>query len=82
MRRTPIPRGIRYDPSPMTARDLIRLAGLHGIQTSYRDGLGNRRRAPAATLEGVLQALDVDTGDPAASLREATAGRGPRGARA
>ena len=48
---------------------LRRLARLHGVQGSYRDGRGRRRRASEVSLVRVLQAL----GEPLASRGDAVA---------
>jgi 4-alpha-glucanotransferase len=53
----------------MTARDLLRLARLHGIAAAYSDGLGTRRQASAEVLEGLLDGLGVDTSNPADAWR-------------
>ena len=51
----------------MAARPTLnRLARLHGIQASYTDGCGVRRRASAASLQALLRAL----GAPLASVRQ------------
>lgn len=53
--------------------DLLTLARLHGVQTSYHDALGNYVEATPESLLGVLRALQapVDSfGDVAGALRE------------
>ncbi|MGH9089255.1 MAG: 4-alpha-glucanotransferase, partial [Acidimicrobiales bacterium] len=56
--------------SPTADDDLIELARLHGVQTSYVDVDGERRVAGLETLAAVLGSLGVGTGDLAGSLRE------------
>ena len=46
---------------------LSRLARLHGVQRSYTDATGHRRRATESALVSVLQAL----GEPLATPRDA-----------
>jgi 4-alpha-glucanotransferase len=58
----------------MTASPLLRLAGLVGIATEYRDAFGNHRQVSAETLRALLGAMGFRCGsdaDAAASLEEA-----------
>ena len=61
----------------MSGRDPIRRLGdLYGIDPSYTDFWGRRRRVPAATERALLEAMGVAVGserDVEASLREAEA---------
>ncbi len=41
----------------MTPPELLELAGLHGVQSHYRDAWGHERQASAESLGGVLAAL-------------------------
>jgi len=55
---------------------LHRLARLHGVQATYRDGCGRWRRAPPDTVRAVLRALGAPLGAARpADLRAATAAR-------
>ncbi len=50
--------------SPQDMRFLHRLAGLYGVQVSYRDAAGKRRAAGVEALTTVLQALGAPLTDP------------------
>ncbi|SNX58503.1 4-alpha-glucanotransferase [Streptomyces sp. TLI_55] len=50
------------------SEDLSRLAGLHGVATSYRPAPDRTVDASAAAVTRTLTALGVDTSDPAAAL--------------
>ena len=55
---------------------LQRLARLHGVQTTYRDGCGLWRRAPPDAVRAILRALGAPLGAARpADLRTATAAR-------
>src|SRR4051812_3116351 len=53
---------------PTISADLLELAASYDVATEYWDWRGRRVEVPAATIEAVLAAMDVDTSDPAAAL--------------
>ncbi|HKI00369.1 MAG TPA: 4-alpha-glucanotransferase [Thermoanaerobaculia bacterium] len=58
---------------PTEQEELLTLAGLYGVQTSYRDAMGNHVEARPESLLGVLRALQAPVeslGDVAEALRE------------
>lgn len=49
---------------------LVELAHAHGVATSFTDWSGSTVQVPAQTIRTVLDALEVDSADPAAALEQ------------
>jgi len=52
---------------PELTQELLELAHVHGVATEYHDWRGNHVPVPAATITAVLEAMDVDVSNLAAS---------------
>ncbi|MYW44408.1 hypothetical protein, partial [Streptomyces sp. SID161] len=54
------------EPPGTQSADLARLAGLHGVATSYRPAPDRTVQVPASAVTAALAALGVDASGPAA----------------